>query len=186
MPMDDASTTAATWRIRAERPSDAAAIEALNEACFGPGRFAKTAYRLREGVEPVGALGFVTEEDGALTGSVRFWPIRAGEADALLLGPLAVRSECRGRGMGLALMRRGIEAAQATDFVAIVLVGDEPYYKRAGFAPLPPGRLKMPGPVDPRRLLGLALKPGALERLSGDIRRARIDHPVSAGAAPLG
>jgi predicted N-acetyltransferase YhbS len=185
MSMDDASMPAPAWRIRSERPSDADAIEALNEACFGPGRFAKTAYRLREGVEPIGELGFVAEEAGALTGSVRFWPIRAGGADALLLGPLAVRSESRGRGMGVALMRRGIEAAQATEFIAILLVGDEPYYKRAGFAPLAPGRLTMPGPVDPRRLLVLALKPDALERLFGDIRRARVDHPASAGAAPL-
>ena len=38
------------WDIRKERQDDSPAIEALVDIGFGPGRFAKTAYRLREGV----------------------------------------------------------------------------------------------------------------------------------------
>ena len=90
------------------------AIEALNaEAGFGPGRFAKSAYRLREGVAPVAALNFVAVENGVLRGSVRFWPIKVGGHEALLLGPLAVESAQRGRGIGIALMQAGIAAAHA-------------------------------------------------------------------------
>jgi predicted N-acetyltransferase YhbS len=51
---------------------------------------------------------------------------------------------------------------------------------------LAPERLRFPGPVDANRLLGLALVDGALETLSGAIRRARIDEPVCADGAPLG
>jgi hypothetical protein len=92
---------AMSWRIRLEQPGDAARVEALNAESFGPGRFAKSAYRLREGVDPVAALSFVAVEmvDGAeaLRGSVRFWPVRVGGHEELLLGPLAVHGSQRER-----------------------------------------------------------------------------------------
>ena len=171
---------AQSWAIRPERPEDADAVAALNDDGFGPGRFAKTAYRLREGVAPVAALSFVAEGSGTLLGSVRFWPVRIGGDEALLLGPLAVHSDARGRGIGLALMTRGIDAARAAGFAAIVLVGDEPYYARAGFTRL--RGVNFPGPVDRTRILGLALR----KDVAGDIVRARIDDPVCADGAPLG
>lgn len=179
------------WQIRLETPDDAAAVEALNEAGFGPGRFAKSAYRLREGVAPVAALSFVAAEaaaggKGVLRGSVRFWPIRVGGEEGLLLGPLAVDTAQRGRGIGIALMQAGIEAAHQGPWPFILLVGDEPYYTKVGFARLPPGRVRFPGPVDPSRVLGLSLKAGGLLNLSGQIRRARIDEPVCADGAALG
>ena len=176
------------WDIRAERDGDARAIEALVDRCFGPGRYAKTAYRLREGVEPDARLSFVSVKstDGVILGSVRFWPVSVGGQSSLLLGPLAVEPELRGKGIGIALMQRGIEQARALGYATMILVGDEPYYARVGFAKLPRGRVHMPGPVDPERLLGLALKDGALDALSGDVKRARIDVAVSAQTTPLG
>ena len=174
------------WQIRQERAEDEPFIAALNEAGFGPGRYAKTAYRLREGVRAVTELGFVATENGTLRGSVRFWPIKVGHDDVLLLGPLAVDGAQRGRGIGISLMQAGIAAAREKGWRAILLVGDEPYYARAGFAKLPAGRVQFPGPVDTSRLLGLALTDGALENLNGLIRRARIDDAVCADSAPLG
>jgi predicted N-acetyltransferase YhbS len=175
------------WDIRAERKDDGAAIEALVNLGFGPGRFAKTAYRLREGVAPVLHLCFVAEgtADHALLGSVRFWPIVAGGRPSLLLGPLAVKPELRGQGIGIALMQRGLDAARTVGHDSVILVGDEPYYARVGFARLKPGQVRFPGPVDQNRVLGLALKDGALDSLIGEIKRAHIDIPVSAQAAPL-
>ena len=177
---------AGTWQIRPERPEDADAIEALDNDGFGPGRYAKSAYRLREGVAPVAALGLVAVEDNVPVGSVRFWPVKVGTDEALLLGPLAVKSDLRGRGIGVALMQQGVEKARATEYAAILLVGDEPYYSRAGFTRVAPGRVHLPGPVDATRILGLALRHGALDRLCGEIARARIDLPVCADGARLG
>ena len=174
------------WEIRLERAEDEARIAALTEAGFGPGRYAKSAYRLREGVAPVAALNFVAVENGVLRGSVRFWPIKVDGDAALLLGPLAVESAQRGRGIGISLMQAGIAQARAGQWRAILLVGDEPYYGRVGFAKLPAGRVRFPGPVDSNRLLALALKEGSLENLSGTVRRARIDYAVCADGAPLG
>lgn len=173
------------WDIRPEQSDDARAIEELNSASFGPGRYAKSAYRLREGVRCVEGLSFVAVEEGILRGSIRFWPVDIGRVPALLLGPLAVQSDQRGRGIGIALMNRGIEEARKTDYACIVLVGDEPYYSRVGFSRLPLGRITMPGPVDPARLLGLALKPDALSSLSGPVRRPHIDDPVCADSTEL-
>jgi predicted N-acetyltransferase YhbS len=176
----------ASWHIRHETLEDMPLVDALNAASFGPGRHVKSAYRLREGVDPVAALSFVAVENGVFRGSVRFWPTWVGAEKALLLGPLAVQSDQRGRGIGITLMQHGIEAARATDYSCILLVGDEPYYARAGFTRLPPGRVRFPGPVDASRILGLSLKPNALLTLSGNIRRAHLDHPVCADGAALG
>src|ERR1700733_2818427 len=102
---------ATAWQVRLETQDDAARVEALNAESFGPGRFAKSAYRLREGVDPIAALSFVAMENDILRGSVRFWPIRVGGHEELLLGPLAVQTAQRGKGIGIALMQAGIEAA---------------------------------------------------------------------------
>ncbi|HTU00077.1 MAG TPA: N-acetyltransferase [Rhizomicrobium sp.] len=173
-----------TWQIRPERPEDADAVEALDNDGFGPGRYAKSAYRLREGVAPEASLSFVAVENGKALGSIRFWPVKIGGENALLLGPLAVKSELRGQGIGIALMQHGIERARAQGYGAIILVGDEAYYRRVGFARI--ANVRMPGPVNTARILGLALKPDALANLSGDITRVRIDVPVCADGARLG
>jgi predicted N-acetyltransferase YhbS len=174
-----------TWEIRQEEPRDAPFIDLLVARSFGPGRFAKSAWRLREGVLPEQGLSFVAVEGGVLRGSVRFWPIAIGRNRALLLGPLAVEADQRGRGIGIALMKRGIEEARARGHCAILLVGDAPYYGRAGFAPLAAGKVRLSGPVDPARILGLELVPGALDALIGEVRRLHVDMPVCADGAPL-
>ena len=179
-------TKEASWEIRPERANDTAAIDALLARSFGPGRYAKSAYRLREGVDAEPGLSFVAIEADTLRGSVRFWPVFVGVERALLLGPLAVESQERGRGIGVALMEKGLAAARAAGWPCIVLVGDEPYYARVGFARLPPGRVKFPGPVDRSRILGLSLQPNVLLTLSGELRRARLDEAVCADGAPLG
>jgi predicted N-acetyltransferase YhbS len=183
------NVAATAWQIRLETLEDAAQVAALNAESFGPGRFAKSAYRLREGVNPIPSLSFVAVENSAkevLRGSVRFWPIKVGGHEELLLGPLAVQSDQRGRGIGIALMQAGIAAAQTGPWRAILLVGDEPYYTKVGFSRLPPGRVKFPGPVDQNRILGLSLKAGELLTLSGQVRRAQIDEPVCANGAGVG
>ena len=171
---------------RLEKQEDAGAVDALVAQGFGPGRFAKTAYRLREGVRHLPELAFVAERDGELVATVRYWPIDVVGTPALMLGPLAVRNELRGQGIGIGLMERSLNKARALGHRAVLLVGDEPYYGRVGFKAIKPlGRITMPGPVDLGRLLGLALVEGALDQMSGAIARARLDEPVAAASAPL-
>ncbi len=148
------------FTLTQERLSDVPSIERLYAAAFGPGRHARTAARLREGNAPIPELCFIAEEDGALAGSVRFWPVRAGATPGLMLGPLAVQPRRRRNGMGLALIQAGLARAGEAGAAFVVLVGDEPYYGRAGFSVAAPGRFQMPGPVDAERLLVRELHAG--------------------------
>ncbi|MFC7397017.1 GNAT family N-acetyltransferase [Chelatococcus sp. GCM10030263] len=157
-----------TLNLRHELPEDGSAIEKLHERAFGPGRFARTAYRLREGVPHLAHLSFTALVGTLIVGSVRLTEVKASNgAKALVLGPLTVDPAFENRGIGAALMRMSLDAARADGHGLVVLVGDEPYYSRFGFQIVPPGRLKLPGPVDARRFLYCALKPGALEAAEG-------------------
>ena len=156
--------------IRAETADDAEAIERLHERTFGPGRYAKTAYRLRESGPHALALSFTARVGTLLVGSVRLTPVHIGETPALLLGPLTVEPPFRDRGIGFTLIERALAEARTQGHRLALLVGDEPYYGRAGFKPVPKGRAAMPGPVDPERLLVAELVAGAFEGVSGPIR----------------
>jgi predicted N-acetyltransferase YhbS len=155
--------------ILPDTPEDASPIERLHERTFGPGRFARTAFRIREGVTHRLDLSFTARIGTLLVGSVRLSPVRANETPALLLGPLTVEPPFRGRGIAKALVARGLEEAKAQGHKLVFLVGDEPYYGPLGFARIRKGQVKMPGPVDPARLLVAELVPGAFEGVSGEI-----------------
>jgi predicted N-acetyltransferase YhbS len=156
--------------ILPETPADALAIERLHERTFGPGRYARTAFRIREGGAHLPDLSFTARIGTLLVGSVQLTPIRIGDAKALLLGPLTVEPPFRERGIGRALMERALAEAKAKGHRLVVLVGDEPYYARAGFKRIPKGQARMPGPVDPERLLVAELAEGAFAGVSGPIR----------------
>jgi predicted N-acetyltransferase YhbS len=159
-----------SFAILPETLSDALAIERLHERTFGPGRYAKSAYRLREQVPHGLDVSFTARIGTLLVGSVRLSPVRIGETKALLLGPLTVEPVFRERGVGQALIERALQEARAKGHRLVILVGDEPYYGKCGFKRVPPGRAVMPGPVDPGRLLVAELVDGAFEGVSGSIR----------------
>ena len=163
--MSDLSLT-----ILAETASDALPIERLHQRTFGPGRFALSAYRLREHVDHLLELSFTARIGTLLVGSVRQLPICIGDTKALLLGPLTVEPPFRSRGVGRMLLDRALKDAKAKGHRLVILVGDEPYYSRVGFKVIPKGRATMPGPVDYSRLLVVELVEGAFEGVSGDIR----------------
>ena len=156
--------------LRCETAADSAAVERLHEVSFGPGRFARTAFRLREGVDHDPALSMVAITGGVLSGAVRLTPITIGEQPALLLGPLAVDPAWKNQGIGKALMRLAMAEAGRQGHRLVLLVGDAPYYAPFGFRPVPPGRIAMPGPVDPARLLLAELEPGAGDGACGEAR----------------
>lgn len=154
--------------IRHERSTDIPAREALLDHCFGGARLAKTSERLREGRLPAQGLSFVATDHGSLIGTVRLWHVSAGPArPALLLGPLAVDPGHRKRGLGAALMERAIAEARRYGHREIFLVGDVSYYARFGFSAAHTGKLMLPGPFEPHRLLALALAPCGADQATG-------------------
>ena len=158
--------------LKPEGPEDMPLVDALIDQAFGPGRFVKTAERLREGNRPRRDLSLVAWAGGKAVGCVRLWPIHIGERSAVLLGPFAVDDAWRSRGLGGQLVEAACASAGRAGVDVVLLVGDAPYFEKLGFEQVPPGRAVLPGPVDPRRILWRALQPGALEGLQG---------PVSAG-----
>ena len=163
--MSDLSLT-----ILSETADDADAIERLHERTFGPGRYARTAYRIREDIEHRLDLSFVARIGTLMVGSVRLSPVRIGATPALLLGPLTIEPPFREHGIGKALLERALEGARDKGHRLVVLVGDEPYYGRVGFKRIPKGVATMPGPVDPARLLVAELVDGAFNGVTGPIR----------------
>jgi len=171
--------------IRHERPFDIPAREAPLDQSFGSARFAKTSERLREGRLPAEGLSFVATDRGRLAGTVRLWHVLAGPGrPALLLGPLAVDPGCRNRGVGAALMERALAEARRRGHREIFLVGDAPYYARFGFSAAHTGKLMLPGPFEPDRLLGLALIPEAAAAAAGLVRPTGAVAPGCAQNVP--
>lgn len=165
-------STAITFRPLAE--SDAAAVGALHARVFGPGRFARTAYRVREGTGAVSPFCRGAFLGGRLIAALRMTEVTIGRrGGALLLGPLAVDPDFANKGFGRRLIAETAEAARPAGVRLIVLVGDEPYYGKLGFKRVPPGQIRLPGPVDPARLLALELAPGALDETSGMVAARR-------------
>jgi len=152
-------------------PSDAAQVEKLDEHAFGPGRYARTAFRLREDCAPDYGLSFVARVGPLLIGANRMTPILVDRAPALLLGPLTVEPAFRSQGVGETLMKKSLDAARAAGHGLVLLVGDAEYYARVGFRPVPKGQIAMPGPVDAERLLYCELQAGALAATHGKMRR---------------
>jgi predicted N-acetyltransferase YhbS len=164
-----------TFTVEPALPSDDAATEHLLDLSFGISRRTKTSYRLREGSKAIDGLSLVVRDpEVGLAGAISFWPLVAGPANMplLLLGPLAVHPARQNLGIGLQLMREGLARAKTQAHRLVILVGDQPYYARVGFAKVPDGQLIMPGPVDYNRLLALELQPGALAGAKGLVKAA--------------
>src|SRR6266480_7430626 len=116
------TSDAAPFAIRAEKASDAAAREALLDACFGDNRHLRTCQRLRDGRTPAEGLALSAVRQGRqarLVGTLRLWHVSAGGIPALVLGPLAVDPSCRKLGIGAALMKHALAAAKARGHGAV-------------------------------------------------------------------
>lgn len=162
------------FRILRETPQDWDEVEALLDLAFAPGRTALSSYRLRDGVPPVAELSLVARDDyDTVGGAIRYWPVRVGEAGhaALLLGPVAVHPTRQGEGLGALLITESLHRAAELGWDRIILVGDEPYYRRFGFTREAARSLDYPPPTNPDRLLARALVPGAFEGVNGMVRR---------------
>ena len=170
--------------LRRERPADVEAREALLDEAFGETRYRKSSQRLRDGRLPAEGLSFVAADGKRVIGTARLWHAACASGEpALLLGPVAVASDCRSRGIGAALVRRAVAEARRLGHRAVILVGDAPYYDRFGFSAEKTGRLRLPGPFERHRLLALELAPGALDNARGLIRASGRMLPQVAAAA---
>ncbi|MEM1289142.1 MAG: N-acetyltransferase [Pseudomonadota bacterium] len=160
------SATPSDLLIEQLRESDDDEIALLHAEVFGPGRFARTAFRLRETAPLLREHCFCARLDDGLVGAVSISKISVGDTRLALLGPLAVKTAYRDAGIGRALLARATQSVFDAAMPGVLLVGDAPYYAAAGYQPVRPGSIQMPGPVDPMRLLlarNPSMGPGAIE-----------------------
>ncbi len=174
-------------RLLPERGTDGPEVESLLDLAFAPGRTALSSYRLREGVPMAAGLCRIARDDfDTLVGCIRYWPVRIGAAGhaALLLGPVAVHPIRQGEGLGAALMAESLDRARERAWTRVLLVGDEPYYRRFGFTRAQAAGMDFPPPTNPARFLAKALAPGAFDGVSGMVRRWDGADPARPDAPP--
>ena len=168
----DATAPATTTRVVTS--ADAPAIGRLHAAVFGPGRFARSAYRVREGTDFASPFCRVAVDGDRIIASLRLTPVTVGDTPgALLRGPLAVDPACANQGFGRRIVAESFAEAKQAGFKLVLLVGNLSYYARMNFAVVPPGRIWLPGPADPARILACELSPGALADFKGLIAAAK-------------
>ncbi|MGI4732623.1 MAG: GNAT family N-acetyltransferase [Janthinobacterium lividum] len=136
-----------------------AAVEALLDRAFAPGRRARTAYRIRAGLVPIPALSFAALDHDVTVGTIQCWPVTLTGEDGrgwplVMLGPVAVEPVRQGTGVGRLLIARVLAAAAGAGLDgAIMLIGDPDYYGPFGFTAERTARWSLPGPFEPHRLL---------------------------------
>jgi predicted N-acetyltransferase YhbS len=157
-----------TWRFAT--PDDETFVEELQALAFGPGRFARTAFRVRERFPIDKSLSLIAEVDGTACGAVWMTPISVGGVDGYMLGPLATHPNFRKRGVGKMLARDVTRVAlERGEGSFVILIGDRDYYCPLGWQPTTLGAIEWPGPVDPTRVLVYSDDKTLATRLKGKI-----------------
>jgi putative acetyltransferase len=158
-------------RIRPELPTDREAIRAVNLAAFRTHAEADLVERLRVQASPLVSL--VADDSKSVVGHILFSPVvLVGHTDAKVIGlaPMAVLPAWQRRGIGSALVPRGLEACRSLGFGAVVVLGHAEYYPRFGFQPASRFGLGSEYDVPDEVFMALELEPGALRGKSGTIR----------------
>ncbi len=157
--------------IRFATPADDQFVDDLQALAFGPGRFARTAFRVRERFPIDTTLSLIAEVNGQACGSVWMTPISVGGIDGYMLGPLATHPDFRKRGAGKLLAKEVTRIAlERAEGSFVLLVGDRDYYCPLGWVPTQLGAIEFPGPVDPSRVLVYSNDPTMAVRLAGPIK----------------
>jgi len=157
------------FTLRPETPADAPTVDALIDRAFGPGRLVKVSERVRERAAFRPDLSMCAFEDGALIGVARMWEVGVSGSRLGFLGPLAVEATARRSGTGATLVAAASDAARSAGLLAVVLVGDEAFFRRVGFSAAPAANIVLPGPVDQRRVLIKWLGEGVPPALAGPL-----------------
>lgn len=161
-----------TFRIRTEQPEDLDAIYQVNTAAFGKPGEAKLVDLLRE--EGALTVSLVAELDGEVVGHIAFSPVtldrQPEDAAAAGLGPMAVLPEVQRQGIGLRLIRAGLEACQDAGVEMVVVLGHPGYYPKAGFVSSTQFGITCKWKVPEEVFMVQALKAGALTQFGGVVQ----------------
>ncbi len=157
--------------IRAEQPTDWAAVHAVNESAFETRAEADLVDALRQQAQTVVSL--VAEHDGSVVGHIMFSPVSLSEHPGLKimgLAPMAVTPRHQRNGIGSALVRAGLEGCKQLGFGAVAVLGHPEYYPRFGFLPARRFGIGCEYDAPEEAFMVLELHPGFLHGASGIIK----------------
>lgn len=161
--------------IREEMPGDRADVHDLLASVYPTAAQAEQIDALRAAAQlPMSLVGIA---DGVLVAHLGFSPVRVAAAPAhvsgLLMEPLTVDAAVRGRGIGSALTRRGLQAAMLSGYDFLLVRDGSGYFERFGFKPA--ASFGLVSGVDPSEpMLALALRPQGLAGLGGRVAFAPV------------
>ena len=140
--------------IRKKIQSDNDTIENLLNKTFGPGRYARSVYRLRENKPYLDDYSYVYSLDSKILASISFCETLINNSyTGLLLGPLAVEPNQAGKGYGKKLVKYSLDKISINSQIYfIIVVGEYDYYKEFGFNKLD-NHFVFYGPVNKNRVL---------------------------------
>lgn len=140
--------------IRKKIQSDNDTIENLLNKTFGPGRYARSVYRLRENKPYLDDYSYVYSLNGKILASISFYETLINNSyNGLLLGPLAVEPIQVGKGYGKKLVKYSLDKISINSQIYfIIVVGEYDYYKEFGFNKLD-NHFVFYGPVNKNRVL---------------------------------
>lgn len=128
--------------IRRERAEDVAVARSVEWAAFDqPGGAPEPPVEvtlldaLRDSDAWIPELSLVSERDGELVGHVVCTRAHVGGRPVVALGPIGVRPEHQGSGLGGSLVHAVVAAADALGEPLIGLLGSPDFYGRFGFRP---------------------------------------------------
>jgi predicted N-acetyltransferase YhbS len=146
--------------IRLEQPKDYLAVERLTLAAFKTFTFMDgskppqtdehyLAHIMRSVPAFVPELDFVGELDGEIACNIMYTESKVARPDGfelktLTFGPVSVKPELHGQGLGSEIIRHSIDRAKELGYGAVIIVGHPGYYPRFGFRPASDFNLTMP------------------------------------------
>jgi len=156
--------------IRPETDHDHEAVGQVNRLAFGQDAEARLVDALR--ANGFARVSLVAEMDGLVVGHIMFSdsPIitQTGTVTALALAPMAVLRDFQKKGIGSALVRRGLEICRAEGHRIVVVLGHPDFYARFGFSSTLAERLESPFGGGPS-FMAAELVPGALGGVVGKV-----------------
>lgn len=155
--------------LRPERPTDVAAIRAVNERAFGQSDEAVLVDAVRARGER--SISLVAVDGERLVGHILFTPVTIQGPDrvceAVGLAPMAVDPGHQRRGIGSRLVAQGLDRCREAGYRIAVVLGHPAYYPRFGFVPARRHGIRFELDVPDEAFMVTELAPGSLDGCTG-------------------
>jgi putative acetyltransferase len=135
--MDSPEAPRGDFRVRPQRVGELAAVVDVVGEAFGQPVVAELVTRLQDSPAGRAGISLVAVLAGDIVGHIQLSKCWVDAPDRLVqvltLSPLAVLASRQGHGIGGALVREALLAAQRARWPLVFLEGDPRYYRRFGF-----------------------------------------------------